>query len=175
MSVSSRVPGENLSHWYHLFPSLGISPKDFYAELEKRIAAEGLPQVRTGVIEYSEGGLMSAKRAYLRVSRGDLVFDVCGSPFGSGSFFVSYWLGRLNLGGCLAMFTALLVAIPVVGAFIEKGLRPMTYYQIDSALMFQDSVRGIIMGYVDELAGVAGIPVLTESERKPSIKRLTDL
>lgn len=175
MSVSSREPGEHLSHWYHLFPGLGVTPKAFYEELDRRIAERNFPKTQAGLIEYSEGGLMSAKRAYLRVSRGDLVFDVCGAPFGNDSFFVSYWLGRMHIGGCLSFLVAGLVMIPVVGALIERGLRPMTYYQIDAALMFQEAISGIIVAYVDELAGAAGIPPLPDSERKPSIKRLTEL
>ena len=175
MSISSREPGEHLSHWYHLFPGLGVTPKQFYEELQRRIAGREFPQTQTGIIECSEAGLMSAKRAYLRVSRGDLVFDICGAPFGNDSFFVSYWLGRMRLGGCLSVVVAIGVMIPVVGAIIERGLSPMTYYQIDTALMFQQAIHEIVIGYVDELSTAQNIEPISEHERKPSMKRLTDL
>jgi hypothetical protein len=38
-------------------------------------------------IEFSEGGLLSDKREYLRMSRERLVFDVCAAPFGTAYFF----------------------------------------------------------------------------------------
>ena len=175
MSVHSREPQEILCRWHHLFPGLDLTPKDFYNELQKRITEQSFPEVHIGHVEFSERGLLSAKRLYLRVLRGDLVFDICGSPFGKQAFFVSYWLGRAQLSGCAGLFLGLLAMIPLIGIFIERAYRPLTYYERDSALMFEESIHDIVIAYVDELANAQGITPLTEKERSPLMKRLTDL
>lgn len=175
MSVHSREPNEILCRWHHLFPGLNLTPKDFYEELQRRISEHAFPEVRIGTVEFSERGLMSAKRLYLRVVRGDLVFDICGSPFGTKVFFVSYWLGRTQLSGCTGLFLAMLTMIPLIGVVIERAFRPMTYYERDSALMFEEAIHGILIAYVDELAGTQGIVPLSEGERTPFMKRLTEI
>ena len=38
-------------------------------------------------VDFSEGGLLSADRSYLRMQRENLVFDVCAAPFGKSFFF----------------------------------------------------------------------------------------
>ncbi len=43
---------------------------------------------------WKEGGVLSAKREYLRIQRGNLAFDVCTAPHGSGYFF-SWWMARV--------------------------------------------------------------------------------
>src|SRR2546425_2752428 len=52
-----------------------------------------LPETALAKVEWSEGGIFSAKREYLRIERKELIFDICGAPFGRG-FFVSWWLAR---------------------------------------------------------------------------------
>ena len=170
-----KEPTEQLAHWYTQVGSLAIAPTDFYAELEKRIASYQLPNTKISHVEFQEGGMLSAKRLYLRVVRGELVFDICGAPFGEKTFFVSYWLSRFQYAGCAGAFMTLLVTIPGIGAIVERGLRPLTYYQIDTALMFQQAIHSIVLGYVDELTSELGIEPIPEHERKPSMKRLTDI
>ena len=81
-----------LSHWYNLIEGLQESAQEFYSSLEQGVASKELPNIKISRIEYKEGGLISAKREYLRIKRKDLIFDVCAAPFGKG-FFVSWWLG----------------------------------------------------------------------------------
>ena len=53
-----------------------------------------MPGVSTSRITYGEGGLLSPRREYLRVSRDQTVFDICAAPYAKG-FFISSWQGEL--------------------------------------------------------------------------------
>lgn len=64
----------------------------------------------------SEGGLLSAKREYLRLKRERLVFDICAAPFGTGYFF-SFRFVELPLG-----IKAGEMLIFIVGIFLIFGL-----------------------------------------------------
>lgn len=79
------------SHWSQLLEGLEESPLHFYESVEAALAPRRIPGAETSRVEYLESGILSAKREYLRVTRGKLVFDICGAPFGTG-FFVSSWL-----------------------------------------------------------------------------------
>lgn len=145
-----------ISHWYHLIEGLQTSSKDFYAAVEQGIGQRQLPDVRLSRIDYKEGGMFSAKREYLRIQRKEYIFDICAAPFGTG-FFVSWWLGEAQ--GCLEI----LAEIP----FLNIVIRPGTYYKIDTALMFQESVHLAVMEVVDAVTTAKGIRALSEAERKP--------
>src|SRR3989344_80720 len=82
-----------MSHWSNLIENLQASPLEFYGLVECAIRNRNIPEASTSRVDWQEGGLLSAKREYLRVSRGKNIFDVCGAPFGNG-FFVSWWLGE---------------------------------------------------------------------------------
>jgi len=83
-----------LSHWYHFVENFNTSALDFYRAVEDAISARDLPEdVSTERVTYKEGGLLSAKREYLRMKRGQLVFDIGAAPYGNGYFF-SWWLAR---------------------------------------------------------------------------------
>ena len=71
-----------LSHWYHLFEDLEASPMEFYASVEESVERREIPDAERSRVDHHEGGVLSAKREYLRVSRGRLAFDVCAAPFG---------------------------------------------------------------------------------------------
>jgi hypothetical protein len=82
-----------ISRWSTLIENLQASPMEFYASVEKAIEKRQVPGASTSRVDWHEGGPLSAKREYLRVSREKLVFDICGAPFGTG-FFVSSWLSE---------------------------------------------------------------------------------
>lgn len=174
MSVNDRKPIEHLSHWYHVFPGLRITSEDFYGELYRRIGEHQFPMVEMGCVDFRESGLLSAKRRYLRVMRGELAFDICGAPFGNNLFFVSSWLGRLGLNGCGVMALGCLAMIPAIGLFAERGLRPMTCYESDTALVFQETIQSILVTYLDELCGTQEITPLAPADRKVAMKRIIE-
>lgn len=102
-----------ISHWHTLLDDFSTSSLEWYSSLEEKITARQIPDIRMERIEHNESGIGSAKRTYLRVTRGKLIFDVCAAPFGT-SFFFSWWL--LNeapqnalLYGCLSF-----IALPII-------------------------------------------------------------
>lgn len=76
-----------LSHWYSLVPGFNTSTKDFYEAVEKELKTREVPGLDISRVEFSEGGLLSNKREYLRMTRERLVFDICAAPFGTSYFF----------------------------------------------------------------------------------------
>jgi hypothetical protein len=71
---SNQIKDEVLNHW--------IASAD-----EKELEALKIPGLEISRPEHAEGGLLSAKRMYLRLMRERLAFDVCASPFGTRYFF----------------------------------------------------------------------------------------
>jgi hypothetical protein len=82
-----RKKAEVLSHWYSLVPNFTASTKEFYEAVEKQLSARKVPGLEISRVEFSEGGMLSGKREYLRMTRERLVFDICAAPFGTSYFF----------------------------------------------------------------------------------------
>lgn len=78
---------EECSHWYALVPGFNTSTKEFYDSIEQELKRRQVPGLKCERVEFAEGGLLSDKREYLRLSRERLVFDVCAAPFGTSYFF----------------------------------------------------------------------------------------
>lgn len=152
-----------LSHWYHLVEGLQESSQEFYKAVEETVKARNVPDARVSRINYHEGGILSAKREYLRVRRKELIFDICAAPFGTG-FFTSWWLGE-KPGGLMA----LILLIPMIGPWFVKTFKPWTYYRMDTALMFQESIRGAVKDVLEERTSAKGLRALSESDWKPTL------
>ena len=208
------------SHWYHLLEDLQESPQNFYASLEQAIKRRELPDVSVSRVGYLEGGILSAKREYLRAQRKEYLFDICAAPFGNG-FFVSSWLSEVQsvlgpyiavaatffifflAGGFMIMFgffqgiflaclavpllfwalgylisegkiadQNLILEVPVLGPIYERLFRPITYYRMDTALMFQESIHAAVLETVDQMTQSKGKRLLSGSERKPILNSL---
>jgi hypothetical protein len=67
---------------------------------------------------------------------------------------------------------AKILNIPVLGLLYEALFHPLSYYRIDTALMFQESIRFSVQEVVDEITKAKGIRALSELERKPILKDL---
>src|SRR5438552_1221877 len=78
---------EVLSHWYAPVSDFTASTKDFYAAVEKELKEQRVPGLDVSHVEFAEGGVLSAKREYLRMTRERLVFDICAAPFGVNYFY----------------------------------------------------------------------------------------
>src|SRR4029077_9932710 len=74
-------------HWYVPLLDFRTSTQEFYAAIEKELLDRKVPDLEVTRIEFAEGGLLSAKRQYLRLRRERLVFDICSAPFGTSWFF----------------------------------------------------------------------------------------
>lgn len=155
-----------ISHWYHLIEGLQDSPQRFYALSEEAIKRRTVPDIKISHITYREGGILSAKREYLRIGRKEYLFDICAAPFGNG-FFISWWLGE-----ALGFFWRLMLVIPIWGELLWNLSRPATYYRLDTALMFQEMVHSAVLDVVDALTEAKGLRGLSESERKPILREL---
>jgi len=83
-----------ISHWHHPLENFQTSTMEFYAAVEQALAPKLIPDYSTSRVDWREGGVLSARREYLRVKRGKLVFDICAAPFGTG-FFFSWWLAEV--------------------------------------------------------------------------------
>jgi hypothetical protein len=80
-----------LSHWSKLFEDFSTSAYDFYDAVEEGLARRQVPEGKTAMIRWSEGGVLSPNREYLRIEGSGFRFDICAAPFGTGYFF-SWWL-----------------------------------------------------------------------------------
>ena len=84
-----------ISHWSHLVDDFDTSALDFYSAVETAVEAREVPNAEFSRVQFKEGGIASAKREYLRIQRGKVVFDICAAPYGN-AFFFSWWLSRLG-------------------------------------------------------------------------------
>lgn len=82
-----KKKGEAIDHWYALVPGFNTSTKDFYTAIEAELKAREVPGLEIFHVDFAEGGIMSSKREYLRMTRERLVFDICAAPFGTAYFF----------------------------------------------------------------------------------------
>jgi hypothetical protein len=115
------APTDALSHWYNLIEDFQASSMEFYASVEVAIQKHQVPDCEISRVDWREGGVLSARREYLRVSRGRHSFDICAAPFGTG-FFVSWWLSstQSSLGplALLLLIVGLVIAMSVaMGVF----------------------------------------------------------
>ncbi len=87
----SQTPLENVvTHWHKLIENFQTSPKDFYTTVELALDRWQIPGLKTRRVTWSEGGLLSPDREYLRVEGDRHAFDMCAAPFGTGFFFSSW-------------------------------------------------------------------------------------
>jgi hypothetical protein len=76
-----------IEHWYSLVPGFTQSTKEFYTAIEAELKGREVPGLDINYVDFPEGGILSAKREYLRMTRERLVFDICAAPFGTAFFF----------------------------------------------------------------------------------------
>jgi hypothetical protein len=86
--------GTVISHWHHPIENFQTSAMEFYAAVEQALKPREIPDYSVSRIDWREGGVLTARREYLRIQRGKLAFDLCAAPFGTGYFF-SWWLAEL--------------------------------------------------------------------------------
>ncbi len=80
-SKLKQIKGEVSNYWIRSANGFSLSPLEFYEALERELAALKIPGLEISRQKYAEGGLLSAKRIYLRIMRERLVFLVCVAPF----------------------------------------------------------------------------------------------
>ena len=264
----AKTPQDNVvAHWHKLIENLQVSSKEFYTAVQAGLSRRRVPALKTRVVVRNEGGILSPRREYLRMTDGRVAFDLCAAPFGTG-FFFSWWLVEekaswvavyalafvvatrwihfcLVLGlhtlrvmttaqaqlieprnwspvqlwwvgfwdswffqpspllslwfpagfaaelaaWCLGLGLVLTVvhllarvgkigperamrAIPILGWVYVKVFAPVTYYQIDTALMLRGAVHSAVLEAIDGITSSRGLRSLNEAERKPIMTRV---
>jgi hypothetical protein len=104
---------EVISHWHQSVEALSTSTLEYYAAVEKALRDKEVPDLRIERTTFSEHGILSAKREYLRVRYGRLHFDICGAPFGKDYFF-SWWLVKRTPGFAALWGCAILIGLPLL-------------------------------------------------------------
>ena len=70
------------SHWYAPLRDYETSVDPFYSAIEEEIKGRNFPQVQLSRVVFSETGILSGGREYLRIRRDHLLFDIGAAPFG---------------------------------------------------------------------------------------------
>jgi len=79
--------GQVLDGWIDIAQTFNFPPQEFYAAIEKELAARKFPTMEISREDFSEGGLLSDRRVYLRMFRERLAIYACAAPFGTDYFF----------------------------------------------------------------------------------------
>jgi len=151
-----------LSHWYAPVPNFNISTKEFYDKVEKELGAQQVPGLKMSRPEFSEGGLFSSKRQYLRLKRDDVLFDICACPFGVNYFF-SCRFASVPPTGLKFLIAAIITLI------LEKlNLKAVeTYHKEDTRLIYMTVVEAVVKKLVEQETAAKGIKLLDEYEHAP--------
>lgn len=145
-----------LSHWYTRLDTFSYSTQQFYERLCAEISRRQMPEVKILRVSLPESSILSASRDYLRLTRGELTFDLCAAPFGI-DFFVSWWL--IEQPGCMSG------CVTAVMPWLAIFARRWTYWKEDSAIIFRDAVHQCILETIDAMMKDAGKTF--EGDRKP--------
>lgn len=87
----SQSPQTNVvAHWSKLLEGFETSATEFYESVEQALARRKIPGLNTSRVTWSEGGLLTPDRTYLRITGSRHIFDICAAPFGTGYFFSSW-------------------------------------------------------------------------------------
>jgi hypothetical protein len=165
--TQKATPSNIFSHWHRSFEGIQVTPSAFYDSIEAQINEREIPGIKIKRVNCSEGGAMSAKRIYLRVKRKDIMFDICGAPFGKG-FFVSWWLGE-KPWGLIKRTGVYLLYVPFV-SYLIRGFYEKTYYKIDTMLMYQEQVVASVAEVMNAFLEAEGLKPLTEQQVAPEMK-----
>jgi hypothetical protein len=158
--LGNNVPVSNvLSHWSHFFHFLELSSNMFYEQLEKTLKEHEMPNAKIERTTHKEAGLLSANREYLRIKHGDIVFDVCASPFGK-DFFISWWLYE-TAGTMRTLFKH-----TKVGNFLNARAENRTFYQIDEESMFRSCVHDCILETITKVTEGKTAYQLTDAQKE---------
>jgi hypothetical protein len=160
-----------LSHWYTPVPNFTLSTQEFYTKVEKELTEQKVPDLEISRVEFAEGGLFSAKRQYLRLTRERLVFDICAAPFGVNYFF-SCRFAELPEANPAKMLLSLGLNL-LLQRLNLRLLEP--YYKEDTRLMYLTVVEGVVKKLVEQETAAKGITLLQEYEHVPILGDLYKL
>jgi hypothetical protein len=97
-----------------------------------------------------------------------LFFGGCSAILGVPAFL---WLIGSGIRQGTIPGESTVLAMPLVGPLYERIFAPATFYAMDTALMFQKAVHQAVLDVIESIIAAKGIRALTESERKPVMRR----
>jgi len=148
-----------VKRWHQYFTGMQISAHDFYARVEQEVIRRDFPHAKLYVFEELEKGIFSAKRQYLRVTRGDDVVDIGCALFGKEDSFVSWWYSQKE--------PSFISKIPILNTLMGVNPKNVSFYQQDTATMFRSAIHSTILFVIDEFSETKGYRPLSELDRQP--------
>ena len=139
-----------VSHWYYHFEDLQTSSQEFYTSLESSVAEYQMPDLQISREWFMESNVLSSRREYLHIHRGDNSFHICAAPDGR-CFFVSCWVKFSQ------PYADFLERIPFFGASWARNARRRTMYQQDTQVLFNETIKLAVGKAVDKLAETKGV------------------
>jgi hypothetical protein len=103
------------------------------------------PDIECKKVILKEQGLFSSSREYMLISRKDFNYYVCACPYGK-SFFISWWLKEQE-----DTLNATVAKMGALGRWFSGHDRSKTFYELDSQLMFSNSINTILKRAVDKV------------------------
>jgi hypothetical protein len=138
--------GEILDHWIAFADSLKFPPQEFYEAIERALDARKVPGMEISREEFSEGGLISERRIYLRLVRERLFIYACAAPFGTG-YFLSCRTVHVPALVRLWHILAALIFFNVIGTLLIKPLGAPFALIAEVALIF--ALAGVLRNVAD--------------------------
>ena len=85
---------------------------------------------------------------------------------------ILWWIGWAIREGDLPIDEEDVLTLPILGFIYRLFFNPHTYYQLDTALMFQESVGRAVSEVLNRLLSENGLRALSPEELKPTIRDL---
>jgi hypothetical protein len=155
LAIVKQFADEVLDHRFSTANDFTLPPQEFYDEVEQAVVALKLPGLEISRQEYSEGGLLSAKRVYLRFIRERLAFDVCAFQFGTRYFFscrTIYSPPRVRLWHFLAVGLVFGLAFAGLDRLLGATLAGVALAGLLVALIFM--FRNLVAMQLNDLDGL---------------------
>ena len=162
-----QLPVSFISHWRVMYDTTSLPVEKSYNALAELVQIRKISECKFGKVILKEGGFLSKKRQYLRITYHGLIYDICVAPHGN-SIYVSSWLGERPSG----LVMKCLLLIPIINFWIIKKLETKTYYQYDNLMVFQEAVHTTVLKWIDELTTQHGLPQISNDQRKPIMKSM---
>ena len=128
-------------HWHHTFDDVNFSALEYYQKLDEGLKAREVPGLSLYTTTYRETVIFGAKRTYMRIRRGDHIFEACAAPFGTG-MYASWWFVNET-----TRIQRIWRSLPIISFFYTH----ITYHQIDTEQMFQDLAHMVVLESLDAI------------------------
>lgn len=159
--------GSELRNWNHLFDEMAAKPTGIYKSVEAQLTEREVPGYEASMVSIRQGGVFSAKRKHLRVTRGYFRFDLYAAPFGKG-FGVAWRCYRH-----MPFWQCAISSVPILGWLSYYLFFRYTTYVEDRGVFFQTVVHRCVSTAVGELTAESGVRALTATELEPAHARMS--